>query len=109
MADVAARVGVSKMTISRALRPDRPAFGALSECQRRGWRVHEQLTIAGCGGFEVGEACHSRMSTLAIDCAGMGRAAGELLLRVITAARDGRRLDSKTILVPYKARLRDGT
>lgn len=88
---------------------DHPAFGALAECQRRGWDVPGKLAIAGFGGFEVGLACHPQMSTVVVDCTGIGRVAGELLLRAIEAARSGRTLAPETVLMPYKVELRGST
>ena len=88
---------------------DHAAFGALAECQRRGWRVPEQLAIAGFGGFEVAGACHPQLSTVAVDCFGIGRAAGQLLLRAIAAARAGQRLAPETVVVPYRVELRGST
>ena len=88
---------------------DHPAFGALAECQRRGIAVPQQLAIAGFGGFEVGASCHPRLTTVAVDCSGIGRASGELLLRAIAAARDGRRLAPETVLIPYSVEMRGST
>lgn len=88
---------------------DPPAFGALAECQRRGISVPGQLAIAGFGGFEVGATCHPRLSTVAVDCPGIGRMAGELLLRAINAAREGQRLTAETILTPFRVELRGST
>jgi LacI family gluconate utilization system Gnt-I transcriptional repressor len=88
---------------------DHPAFGAMAECQRRGIDVPGKLAIAGFGGFEVGASCHPRLSTVAIDCVGIGRAAGELLLRAIAAARDGERLPPETIMIPFRVELRGST
>ncbi len=88
---------------------DHPAFGALAECQRLGRRVPAQLAIAGFGGFEVGTACHPQLTTVAVDCAGIGRRAGELLLRAIAAAREGRQPEAETILMPYRVELRGST
>lgn len=85
---------------------DHPAFGALAECHRRGIAVPQQLAIAGFGGFEVGASCHPRLSTVAVDCTGIGRAAGELLLRAIAASRSGTRLPAETILMPFAVQLR---
>ncbi|MEK8025848.1 LacI family DNA-binding transcriptional regulator [Ideonella sp. BYS139W] len=85
---------------------DHPAFGALAECQRRGIAVPQQLAIAGFGGFEVGTSCHPRLSTVAVDCTGIGRAAGELLLRAIAAAREGTPLAPQTVLIPFQVELR---
>lgn len=88
---------------------DHPAFGALAECQRRGWDVPGRLAIAGFGGFEVGTACHPQLTTVAVDCVGIGRRSGELLLRAIEAARSGQRLPPETVLIPYRIELRGST
>ncbi len=88
---------------------DHPAFGALAECQRRGIAVPQKLAIAGFGGFEVGASCHPRLTTVAVDCTGIGRAAGELLLRAIAAAREHRRLAPETVLIPYRVEMRGST
>jgi len=88
---------------------DHPAFGALMECQRRGWAVPERIAIAGFGGFEVAAACHPQLTTVAVDCFGIGREAGLLLLRAIKAARDGHRLPPETVMTPFKVELRGST
>ncbi len=88
---------------------DHAAFGALMECQRRGWAVPQRLAIAGFGGFEVATACHPRLTTVAVDCVGIGRAAGELLLRAIDAARSGQRLPAETVMVPFRIELHEST
>jgi LacI family gluconate utilization system Gnt-I transcriptional repressor len=88
---------------------DHAAFGALAECQRRGWAVPDRVAIAGFGGFEVGGACHPQLTTVAVDCVGIGRAAGELLVRAIDAARTGQRIKPETVLIPYRVELRGST
>ena len=88
---------------------DHPAFGALMECQRRGWAVPERLAIAGFGGFEVAAACHPQLTTVAVDCIGIGRAAGQLLLRAIEAARNGQRLPAETVMTPFRVEMRGST
>jgi LacI family gluconate utilization system Gnt-I transcriptional repressor len=88
---------------------DLSAFGALMECQRRGWAVPGRIAIAGFGDFEIAKNCHPRITTVAIDCAGIGRAAGGLLLRAIEAARDGHRLPRETVLIPYRVELRQSS
>ena len=85
---------------------DHPAFGAMAECQRRGIRVPGQLAIAGFGGFEVGASCHPRLSTVVVDCTGIGRAAGALLLRAIAAARNRDPLQPETVRIPFRVDLR---
>jgi LacI family gluconate utilization system Gnt-I transcriptional repressor len=88
---------------------DHAAFGALAECQRRGWAVPGQVAIAGFGSFEVGSACHPHITTVAMDCFGIGRTAGELLIRAIDAARAGQRLAPETVVIPYRIELRGST
>ena len=88
---------------------DHPAFGAMAECQRRGIAVPGKLAIAGFGGFEVGASCHPRLSTVAVDCIGIGRAAGELLLRAIAAQRNDELLPPETVLIPFRVELRGST
>jgi LacI family transcriptional regulator, gluconate utilization system Gnt-I transcriptional repressor len=88
---------------------DHAAFGALMECHRRGWAVPQRLAIAGFGGFEVSTACHPRLTTVAVDCVGIGRAAGELLLRAIDAARKSERLPAETVMVSFRIELREST
>lgn len=88
---------------------DLSAFGALAECQRRGWAVPGRIAIAGFGDFDVARNCHPRLSTVAVDCVGIGRAAGELLLRAIEAARAGARLSPETVMIPFAVVLREST
>jgi LacI family gluconate utilization system Gnt-I transcriptional repressor len=88
---------------------DLSAFGALAECQRQGWAVPGRIAIAGFGDFEVARTCHPRITTVAVDCVGIGRAAGELLLRAIDAAREGQRLPRETVLIPFRIEQREST
>ena len=88
---------------------DPPAFGALMECQRRGWAVPERIAIAGFGGFEVAASCHPQLTTVAVDCVGIGRSTGQLLLRAIEAARNGQRLPSETVMTPFRVEMRGST
>ena len=88
---------------------DLSAFGALMECQRRSWNVPGRIAIAGFGDFEVARNCHPRITTVAVDCVGIGRAAGELLLRAIEAARDGGRLPPETVLIPFHVEQRESS
>ena len=88
---------------------DLSAFGALMECQRRGWSVPGRIAIAGFGDFEVSRSSHPRISTVAIDCVGIGRSAGELLLRAIDESRSGGRLPPETVLIPFRIEQREST
>jgi LacI family transcriptional regulator, gluconate utilization system Gnt-I transcriptional repressor len=88
---------------------DLSAFGALMECQRRGWRVPGRIAIAGFGDFEVSRSCHPRITTVAVDCVGIGHAAGELLLRAIEQSRSGGRLPPETVMIPFHTEQREST
>ena len=88
---------------------DLSAFGALMECQRRGWAVPKRIAIAGFGDFEVARSCHPTITTVAIDSTGIGRAAGELLMRAIDEARTGARLPAETVLIPFRIMARGST
>jgi LacI family transcriptional regulator, gluconate utilization system Gnt-I transcriptional repressor len=88
---------------------DLSAFGAVMECRRRGWSVPKRVAVAGFGNFEVSRACHPRITTVAVDCMAMGTAAGELLLRAIDAARQGQRLPTETVLIPFRIEAREST
>lgn len=88
---------------------DHVAFGALMECKRRGWAVPGRVAIAGFGGFEVAAACHPQITTVGVDCIGIGRSAGQLLLRAIEAARAGHRLRAETLLTPFALQIREST
>ncbi|HXZ17619.1 MAG TPA: LacI family DNA-binding transcriptional regulator [Roseiarcus sp.] len=64
---------------------DLSAFGVLAECQRRGIDVPGQIAIAGFGDFEVARCCHPRLTTIAVDCANIGRKAAESALNALEA------------------------
>lgn len=85
------------------------AFGALTECQRRGWAVPGRLAIAGFGDFEIARHCHPRLTTVVLDCHAIGRQAGELLLQAIDAAREGRQLPARTLRVPFHVEQRESS
>jgi LacI family gluconate utilization system Gnt-I transcriptional repressor len=89
---------------------DHPAFGALMpSAGAAAGRCRGSVAIAGFGGFEVGSACHPHITTVAMDCFGIGRTAGELLIRAIDAARAGQRLAPETVVIPYRIELRGST
>ncbi len=88
---------------------DLSAFGALMECHRQGWAVPGRIAIAGFGDFEVSRSCHPTITTVAIDSAGIGRAAGELLMRAIDEARMGAKLPAETVLIPFQIMARGST
>lgn len=50
------------------------AFGALSECQERKWKVPERIAIAGFGDFEISSCCsHPTITTVGVNCWNIGQ------------------------------------
>ena len=88
---------------------DLSAFGALSECARRGWAVPGRVALAGFGDFEVARAASPRLTTVAIDAYLIGRNAGGLLLRAIAARREERPLPAETTIMPFAVVPRETT
>ncbi len=80
---------------------DLPAFGAVMECQRRNWKVPEQIAIAGFGDFEISGTCYPTITTFGVHCYDIGNKAGGLLLRAIEGERYGRVLATETIVTDY--------
>ncbi len=80
---------------------DLSAFGVLAECQRRGIDVPGRIALAGFGDFDVARCCHPRLTTIAIDCAAIGRAAAEAALAAIDARKRGETLKPATVEIPF--------
>lgn len=59
---------------------DLAAFGALSECQRRGVRVPEQIAIAGFGAYDIAGICVPTITTINPFPAEIGRKAAEIVI-----------------------------
>jgi LacI family gluconate utilization system Gnt-I transcriptional repressor len=86
---------------------DLPAFGAIMECARRGWKVPERIAIAGFGDFEVASCSEPTITTVGVSCCEIGRQAGELMLRAIGGARRGHAIPPETIITDYEVIARD--
>ncbi len=86
---------------------DLSAFGALAECQRRGWAVPGRLAIAGFGDFELSRSCHPRLTTVSVDALGIGDAVGDLLLRAVASGRDRAPLPPETVRTPFAVTARE--
>lgn len=65
------------------------AFGAISECQRRGIAVPQAIAIGGFGDFEIARCSHPRITTIAVEAAQIGQRAGNILRTAIEARRRG--------------------
>lgn len=65
---------------------DLSAFGALTECQRRGIAVPGQMSIGGFGAYDIGAVCVPTLTTIDPSPREIGRRTAELILDL----RDGR-------------------
>ena len=74
---------------------DLSAFGALTECQRRGIAVPERMSVAGFGDYEIAGICVPSLTTINPFPRDIGARAAELILDVL----DGRQPDRATIAI----------
>ena len=78
---------------------DLAAFGALSECQRKGIVVPEQLAICGFGAYEVGSVCVPAITTIDPQPYEIGLLAAERICGLLSG--ENTRLDAiPTTIVP---------
>ena len=75
---------------------DLSAFGALSECQRRGIAVPDQIAIAGFGDYEIGAVCVPSLTTIDPHPRDIGAQTAALILAVL----DGRQTETAKIILP---------
>ena len=59
------------------------AFGALTYCLERGWKIPQRIAIAGFGAFEISACCVPSISTLAVNGEEIGVKAATLILELI--------------------------
>jgi LacI family transcriptional regulator, gluconate utilization system Gnt-I transcriptional repressor len=85
------------------------AFGALTECQRRQIRVPKQIALAGFGNFEVSQSSFPSITTVAVDCNAIGRLAGEIVVRAVSAQRAKRAFSPERVVVPFVMHQREST
>lgn len=62
---------------------DPSAFGALTECQRRGVGVPDQISIAGFGDYEIGAVCVPSLTTINPYSRDIGAVAARLILDIM--------------------------
>ncbi|MBY3087764.1 LacI family DNA-binding transcriptional regulator [Rhizobium laguerreae] len=85
---------------------DLSAFGAIMECTRRGMKVPRDIAIAGFGDYEISSICHPRITTINVDCYGIGRQAAA---RLLDALHTGEATGDEITLTGYKVVLREST
>ncbi|MCX8997285.1 LacI family DNA-binding transcriptional regulator [Rhizobiaceae bacterium BDR2-2] len=102
---ISMREGASAMIKLLETRPDTEAvicvsdlsaFGALTECQRRGIAVPEQIAIAGFGNYEIAGICVPSLTTIDARAREIGEHAGALVLDLL----DGKRPAASVTLEP---------
>ena len=62
---------------------DLVGFGALSECQRRGIAVPDQIAIAGFGAYHIAEVCVPTLTTIDPKPTEIGEGAADLVLELL--------------------------
>ena len=78
---------------------DLSAFGALSECARRGVAVPRQIAIAGFGAYEIAAVCEPPITTIDPHPAEIGRRTGELIGELLRGEGKRRRKGGVTIAI----------
>ena len=85
---------------------DLSAFGAIMECKRRGMNVPGDIAIAGFGDYEISSICHPSITTINVDCYGIGRQAA---VRLLDAVHGGGSTGDEITLTGYRVVLREST
>lgn len=88
---------------------DLSAFGAIMECHRRGWKVPEQIAVAGFGDFEIAARSYPRITTVFIDCHMIGYVAGQIVLRSLHAHYASEPYGLETVSIPFSLIEREST
>ena len=100
--DVAHGAAAAAVLLSRPQPPDAifavsdlAAVGVVMECQRRGLRVPEDVSVMGFGNFEIGAQINPPLTTVHVDFHALGRRTGELLLQLLApqASAQAQRID----------------
>ncbi|RYI35092.1 MAG: LacI family DNA-binding transcriptional regulator [Acetobacteraceae bacterium] len=84
---------------------DLSAFGALTECQRRGVSVPEQMSIGGFGNYEVAGVSVPAITTIDPSCRDIGRRTAGLILDIL----DARQVDPARIVVSPRLLIRQSS
>lgn len=84
---------------------DLSAYGALTECQRRGVDVPGQVSIAGFGDYEIAGISVPTLTTVNPFPSKIGAMTGDLVL----AALDGQLAEPRTVRIETELLLRDST
>ncbi|WP_404406745.1 LacI family DNA-binding transcriptional regulator [Pelagibacterium halotolerans] len=80
---------------------DLSAYGALTECQRRGLRVPDDIAIVGFGNYEISDVSVPTISTIDACSAEIGRVTAELIAELV----DGAKPAGKARVIPVHPKL----
>lgn len=108
---------VTPILLQREPRPDAvfavsdlSAVGVVMECQRRGVRVPEDISVMGFGDFEIGAEINPRLTTIHVDFRGLGQTTGRLLKELLASgASDVPRVIDVGLQVLERASVRDAS
>ena len=84
---------------------DLSAFGALTECQRRGIAVPDRIWIAGFGDYDIAEVCVPSLTTINPFPREIGARTAQLILQVL----DGETTTPRTVAITPKLLIRQST
>ena len=79
---------------------DLSAFGALSECARRGVRVPQDMAIAGFGAYDISEVCVPTLTTIDPHPAEIGRRTGELIVSLLRGEGEAEKAPVRIAIAP---------
>lgn len=79
---------------------DTVAFGALSECQRLGIGVPDDLAITGFGQFDVAIVCEPQITTVNVHAKRIGIGVADILTRLFAGEDAPKKVDMGSELVP---------
>ncbi len=88
---------------------DLSAFGVLMECHRRGLAVPHQVAIAGFGDFDVARCAWPRLTTIAVDCLGIGQRTAEIILAALDSRRQGHPEGVTSVTMGFRVVARETT
>jgi len=86
---------------------DLSAFGALMECKRRGLAVPGDIAIAGFGDYEVGAFSFPRITTVNVDCFGIGQQAAARVVQILGGKEASRH--QEIVLTSFRVVEREST
>ncbi|WP_305983823.1 LacI family DNA-binding transcriptional regulator [Roseibium sp. MMSF_3544] len=66
---------------------DLSAFGALTECARKGVKVPDDIAVAGFGAYDISSVCVPTLTTIDPHPAEIGRKTGELIVSLLRSDR----------------------